>query len=93
MSSEILYTCPCCGYKTRGEEQYGSYDICPICFWEDDPFQVENPDTDIGANPISLRQAQRNFKEFGACDIDMKRHVLKYRTGHELDANWKPFDE
>lgn len=30
------YTCPCCGYKTLEEEVRGSYEICPICFWEDD---------------------------------------------------------
>ena len=93
MSAETLYTCPCCGYKTRSYEDYGSYEICKICFWEDDAFQVENPDTDMGANPISLRQAQKNFKEFGACEKDMKRHVLTYRTGYELDSKWKPLDE
>jgi hypothetical protein len=93
VSSQIFYTCPCCGYKTRDNEQHGSYDICPICYWEDDAFQVEDPDTDMGANPISLRQAQKNFKEFGACDIEMKRYVLTIRTGYELDSNWKQLDE
>lgn len=92
MSVEILYTCPCCGYKTRRNEEYGSYDICLICYWEDDASQVEDTDY-IGANPISLRQAQKNFKEFGACDIDMKPYVLTYKTGYELDAKWKPLDD
>ncbi len=31
------YTCLCCGYKTMSEER-GSFDICPVCFWEDDMF-------------------------------------------------------
>jgi len=28
------YTCPCCGYKTLDDEH--EYEICPICYWEDD---------------------------------------------------------
>jgi len=30
------YPCPCCGYLVFTEPP-GSYDICSICFWEDDP--------------------------------------------------------
>jgi hypothetical protein len=26
--------CPCCGYYTL--DGRGGYDICPVCFWEDD---------------------------------------------------------
>ena len=35
----VKYTCPCCGYKTLDEEPPNTYDICEICFWEDDGFQ------------------------------------------------------
>jgi len=28
------FTCPCCGYPTLGER--GGYEICNVCFWEDD---------------------------------------------------------
>lgn len=28
--------CLCCGYKTLSER--GNYDICPVCFWEDELF-------------------------------------------------------
>lgn len=31
---EILQKCPCCGYRTLRER--GDYEICKICFWEDD---------------------------------------------------------
>lgn len=33
------FTCPCCGYITLESEH--EYDICPICFWEDDWIQFE----------------------------------------------------
>ena len=28
------YACPCCGFLTLPSR--GGYDICPVCFWEDD---------------------------------------------------------
>ena len=52
-----MKTCPCCGYKTLDDGSI--YDICDICFWEDDIVQFKNPDYEGGANTISLRQAQR----------------------------------
>jgi len=93
MSSLVLYTCSCCGYKTKSTPYFGSYEICPVCFWEDDDSQVENPDMAGGANPMSLRDAQKNFKKVGACEIAMLQHVVKDRSGYELDSKWKALDE
>jgi hypothetical protein len=45
-----------------------TFDLCPVCFWEDDPVQFENHDYEGGANIISLRQGQANFWEFGASE-------------------------
>lgn len=39
------YRCLCCGYKTL--ESRGEFDICPVCFWEDDTYF--NFDTDPAA--------------------------------------------
>lgn len=86
------FTCPCCGYKTFDHEPNGSYDICGVCFWEDDPIQLEDPDYEGGANPMSLRQAQQNFLEFGACDRDMLPNVRKAAKDEQRDENWKPLD-
>jgi hypothetical protein len=87
------FACPCCGYKTFSHVANGSYDICLVCFWEDDPIQLENPDYEGGANPMSLRQAQRNFLEFGACDKDMLRNVRQPTKDELRDENWRPLDE
>lgn len=32
----MKYECLCCGYKTL--ETRGKFDICPVCFWEDDTY-------------------------------------------------------
>ena len=62
----VKFPCPCCGYKTFAERPIGTYHICEVCFWEDDPIQLKDPDYEGGANAISLRQGQKNFQEFGA---------------------------
>jgi hypothetical protein len=72
-----LYPCPCCGYETLPQEAGGTYELCPICFWEDDVVQLEDPDFEGGANRVSLRQAQRNFVAFGACEEWAVDHVRK----------------
>jgi len=84
------YTCPCCGYKTLGSER--SFDICHICFWEDDGLQFENIDCIDGANAVSLRQAQRNFEIFGACDEGSKKFVRKPNGKDIRDHSWTPFE-
>lgn len=61
-----MYPCPCCGCYTLDREADGA--ICPVCFWEDDPIQLEDPDLEGGANQVSLRRARRNYREFGACE-------------------------
>jgi len=81
------YTCPCCGYKTLENEH--EYDICPICFWEDDPLQYDEIDLS-GANHVSLRQAQKNYSKFGACQKDMLKHVRKPNENDVKDSSWEP---
>lgn len=85
----MRYTCPCCGYKTLDEKPPGTYDICPICFWEDDAAQFDDPDYEGGANEVSLRQARKNFVEFGACDRKVLLHVRSPGEHDERDAEWK----
>ncbi|MFS0656855.1 CPCC family cysteine-rich protein [Bacillus sp. 179-C3.3 HS] len=87
----MTYTCPCCGYKTLDEEPPGTYDICDICFWEDDGTQYEDPDYVGGANVVSLKQAQRNFMAFGASDEYSIVLVRKPNQRDIKDPNWKPF--
>ncbi|HKP55387.1 MAG TPA: CPCC family cysteine-rich protein [Polyangiales bacterium] len=61
--------CPCCGYRTLPER--GGYDICILCFWED------NGSDDINAGGpnrnVSLAEARANF-----CD-----HLTMYPVGKD----------
>ena len=71
------YKCPCCGYYTLDTRD--EYDICKVCFWEDDPVQRRDETDDGGANKVSLIQARKNCQSFGACE----EWLLKYVRGPE----------
>jgi hypothetical protein len=61
----FLAVCPCCGYPTLSER--GGYDICPICYWEDDGQDDETADPVLGGpnSDYSLTEARRNFIDGG----------------------------
>ena len=65
--------CPCCGYIVHRDPP-GSYNICPICFWEDEISQLRFPET-TGANHVSPIQAQRNFSTIGAIEERFLKHA------------------
>lgn len=82
------YKCLCCGCRTL--DARGEYDICPVCFWEDerDPYRGKAEreseeytgedvlDRTSGANHgLTLRQGRANYRAFGACEKEMLPHV------------------
>ncbi|HEX3045263.1 MAG TPA: glycosyltransferase [Bacillota bacterium] len=77
-------TCPCCGYKTITEVTVGDSKICRLCLWENDPLQHNDSDFNGGANAVSLREARRNFQEFGASE--MRFRFLSQKPGY-IDEN------
>lgn len=80
------YKCRCCGYYTLiGTEEDIAWDICPVCFWENDVFD-ENPEMYSGVNHMTLEQGRENFKKYLACDSKMLDHVRSPRD-KELPEN------
>lgn len=53
--------CACCEIFDHEEEIGNTFLICPICDWEDDGVQLNNPDYEGGANTLSLNQAREMF--------------------------------
>lgn len=72
-----LFTCPCCEFKTL--QTKGEYDICPVCYWEDDgnlnPLYYSSP------NHMTLAQGRKNFAEFGA----VSESLLQFLESDRLD--------
>ncbi|KAI9144011.1 cysteine-rich CPCC-domain-containing protein [Paraphysoderma sedebokerense] len=85
-----LFPCPACGYLTF-ETAPGSFDICPLCYWEDDIYQLLHP-TESGANKVSLLLAQKNFQKYGAVEPDMKQYV-RASTSALKDPDWRLLTE
>lgn len=73
----MKYPCPCCGYLTFDEEPSGTFEICPVCYWEGDNVQNENPNYEGGANGISLNEARKNFSKYGAIQKKFIKGVRK----------------
>ncbi len=78
--------CPACGFLVLEEEFYGSYDICPICGWEDDGVQLANPCSGGGANGESLHECQQQI---------LKQYPLGIgeASGFTRDSEWRPLTE
>lgn len=72
--------CPCCDYPTLNER--GAFEICPICWWEDDG----RGDADATCGPngdTSLAQARANFAD----------HFDMYDVGKGIGAVANPSSE
>jgi hypothetical protein len=85
------YPCPCCGFDVFIEGP-GSYDICPICGWEDDIVQLRWPDSAGGANRPCLIDAQLHFRRCGASEERLLPNVRSPLADEQPDPYWRPFD-
>lgn len=68
--------CPCCGALTL-EANY-DFEICPVCFWEDDGQNDADADEVRGGpnGALSLTVARENYVRIGACE---ERHLIHVR--------------
>ncbi|MEV4788000.1 CPCC family cysteine-rich protein [Streptomyces tuirus] len=88
---EELLPCPCCGHRTLGE--LWAYEICPVCYWEEDPFQLRHPTSGGGPNHgLSLIEAQANYRRIGAVTEEMRRYVRPPRADEPPDPGFRPAD-
>lgn len=70
LGSNGKYACPCCTCFTLDE--YDCYEICPVCFWQDDG-AVNDRDYG-GPNHMTLEQGRAEFRRIGCCKERMLEH-------------------
>ena len=87
-SSEL--PCPGCGFLIFGPDAYGSYGICPLCNWEDDPVQLANPLSPGGANGESLHTCQR--RSLHKWPLAVREVELQGQT-YRRDSAWRPLTD
>ena len=71
----VLILAPCCDFLTMDGPDRDTYVICPVCGWEDDPVQYNDPDREGGANTVSLNQAGVNYETFEAAKKRSLSHI------------------
>lgn len=77
------HPCAACGLLVF-DEPAGSYAICPVCGWEDDPVQLAHPSLEGGANRESLRAVQPRAGGRAAQAIQ--------RGERTRDPRWRPLE-
>ncbi|WP_327008845.1 CPCC family cysteine-rich protein [Dactylosporangium sp. NBC_01737] len=73
-------------------EPPGSREICPVCWWEDDVYQLRWPYRAQGANKPSLIDAQRNFVTYGSCDEQRPAEDRADPADYDREPYWRPID-
>jgi len=74
--NDKLISCPCCGCETLAER--GDYDICGVCWWEDDGQDNEQASENRGGpNRVSLAMGRHNFIVHGICEPERTNLLLK----------------
>ena len=84
------HKCPVCEEYVFSDE--GDFDICPICNWENDAVQYDDPNYEGGANWVSLNQARDNFKKLGKIMSEQNlKECHEYYAAHTApDGKWMP---
>jgi Cysteine-rich CPCC len=81
--------CPICGYLTI--ENRCDWDICPVCFWEDDVLVVGDKDASSSANGgMFISTAQANYMLYGYSDPKHQAHVRPPNSQEAKDPQWTP---
>ena len=62
LSRVLTFKCPVCG-KYTFQSGPGSYEICPVCGWEDDKAQYKDPNLKGGANKLSLKEYKERYEK------------------------------
>lgn len=75
MNPDDRHACACCSYLTLSEP--GGFEICPVCYWEDDDVQRRNPALAGGANKECLVEARKTFAAIGASSAELRDAVRK----------------
>ncbi|MCQ2468836.1 MAG: hypothetical protein MJ100_03405 [Ruminococcus sp.] len=77
------FRCLCCGYRTV--DVRGEFDICPICFWEDDLYILfDDIEVKTGTSSVFIYNNSESDSYDGSDIIDIPsraNHLMTLRQG------------
>jgi hypothetical protein len=82
-----MYPCPCCGYTTLPGR--GDYDLCPVCWWEDEgvePWEYSGP------NAVTLVEAQQEYLSESRPYRHRPGKVRAPKRREARDPDWQPYE-
>lgn len=85
--------CPICENNTFNDEDY-EWEICKECYWEYDPSQVSEPDSEGGANIHSLNQYKKIYKKLKeqnsnfSCRNEKDRELIVKIDHNEIEFDY-----
>ena len=86
------FACPVCGHYTIFERY--DWEICPVCFWEDDVLDEPGKDNESPANGhLKLSEAQANYILFGCVRLENKKDIRLARPDEAKDPDWQPLPQ
>lgn len=80
--------CIICGYLTL--ESRCEYEVCEICYWEDDLLFEGSDDWSPANGDLRISEAQANFLQFGACHSNVARFTRPPSIQDVRVEGWKP---
>jgi len=70
-----MVQCDCCDYFCIPDDS--EWEVCPVCYWQQDAFGTSAPDEESCANHgLSLREGRQNFLLYGACLPEFVTRVI-----------------
>jgi hypothetical protein len=82
-----MHPCPCCGYRTLPGR--GDYDLCPVCWWEDEGLE---PWEFSGPNGQTLVHAQHEYVSDDRPYRQREGKVRAPRKNEARDPGWQPLE-
>jgi hypothetical protein len=87
IQTDHVHPCPCCGHKTL-PERFG-YDLCPVCWWEDEGLE---PWEYSGPNGRTLFEAQQQYLAERRPYRLRPGKVRAPRRTEARDPDWRPYE-
>jgi hypothetical protein len=85
-SNQTPYPCPCCGHRTLNCTPPSTWEICPVCYWEN--AALAKPDLG-GHDEDDFLRAQASYADIGASRVECLQ-LVRPPLPHEIrDASWQ----